>query len=208
MYILQTLKRMSATTQNNTTELIETVTIEPVKRVQGPAKNRTSYLTEAFEALPMVEGFPLTTAQLWEYFNKACKSKDIKIRKLSEKREQKLAEEGPKRLSGYNIFTREFTGEVPEGTGMMTHKAAVWKALSKEEKAKFNERATQENKSNGIEPKAKKLTHNQLCEQWYAKMEIWVQEDPDTRGPKPERPEKKKPGPKPDSSSDTSDVSD
>jgi hypothetical protein len=186
---------MSSIAQNVTsTELIETVTIELSKKAPTQAKNRTSYLTETFEALPLVEGFPLTTEQLWEYFNKACKNKDIKIRKLSEKKDKKSAEEGPKRLSGYNIFTKEFTGEIPEGVGVMTHKAATWKALSEEEKDKFNERATQENKSNGYEPKAKKLTHDQLLEAYWDKLEKWVTEDPETRGEKPERPEKKKRG--------------
>ena len=208
MYIIQHFKRMSSTTQNiNSTELIETVKMEPAKKVQAPAKNRTSYLTEAFEALPMVEGFPLTTDQLWEYFNKACKSKDIKIRKLSEKKEKKSAEEGPKRLSGYNLYTKEFKGDIPDGINVMTHKAATWKALSEEDKAKYNERATQENKSNGYEPKAKRLTHEQLLETYWGKLEKWVTEDPGTRGPKPERPEKKKRGPKTDSS-ESSEVSD
>tara|TARA_X000000950_G_scaffold279316_1_gene371890 strand:- start:1035 stop:1631 length:597 start_codon:yes stop_codon:yes gene_type:complete len=198
---------MSAIAQNNTTELIETVNIELAKKTSAPAKNRASYIKEAFEALPLVDGFPLTTDQLWEYFDKAVKSKDIKIRKLSDKKE-KTAESGPKRLSGYNIFTKEFTGEIPEGVQGMKHKAAVWKALSEEEKAKFSERATQENKSNGYEPKAKKLTHDQLLEAYYEKFEKWAQENPETRGEKPERPEKKKRAKKADSSPDSSEMSD
>ena len=66
---------MSAIMQNTTTD---TLKIEKNSK-QAPAKNRTSHITEAFEALPQVEGFPLTTEQLWEYFNKAAKDKDIKI---------------------------------------------------------------------------------------------------------------------------------
>lgn len=208
MYTLQHFKRMSAIAQNNTTELLETVNIELAKKPSAPAKNRASYIKEAFEALPLVEGFPLTTDQLWEYFEKAVKSKDIKIRKLNEKNSEKTAEKGPKRLSGYNIFTKEFTGDIPEGIGVMTHKAAVWKALSEEEKAKFNERATEQNKSNGYEPKAKKLTHDQLLEAYWDKLEKWVTEDPETRGEKPERPEKKKRGRATTSSSDSSEMSD
>ena len=209
MYTLQHFKRMSAIAQNNTTELIETVKVELVKKSSAPAKNRASYIKEAFEALPLVEGFPLTTDQLWEYFNKATKSKDIKIRKLSEKNsEKKTAESGPKRISGYNIFTKEFTGEIPEGVGVMTHKAAAWKALPQEEKDKFNERATETNKSNGYEPKAKKLTHDQLLEEYWDKLEKWVIENPETRGEKPERPEKKKRAKKADSSPDSSEMSD
>lgn len=207
MYTLQHFKRMSAIAQNNATELIETVNIELVKKTSAPAKNRASYIKEAFEAIALVEGFPLTTDQLWEYFDKAAKSKDIKIRKLSEKKPEKTAEKGPKRLSGYNLFTKEFTGEIPEGVGVMTHKASAWKALSQEEKNEFNERATQENKSNGIEPKAKKLTHDQLMQAYWDKFEEWAQENPETRGEKPERPEKKKRAKKADSS-DTSEVSD
>ena len=208
MYTLQHFKRMSTIAQNNTTELIETVTIELDKKAQIPAKNRASYLTEAFEALPLVEGFPLTTEQLWEYFNKACKSKDIKIRKLTEKKEKKSAEEGPKRLSGYNIFTKEFKGDIPEGVGAMTHKAASWKVLSQEEKDKFNERATETNKSNGYEPKAKKVTHDQLMEAYWTKFEEWVQSPAETRGSKPERPEKKKRSKKADTSPEGSEMSD
>ncbi len=208
MYILQHFKRMSAIAQNNATELIETVNIELVKKTSAPAKNRASYIKEAFEALPLVDGFPLTTEELWEYFNKAAKSKDIKIRKLSEKNsEKKTAESGPKRLSGYNIFTKEFTGEIPEGVGVMKHKGTAWKALSGEEQAKYNERASQENKSNGYEPKAKTITHERLLETYWDTLEKWVVADPETRGSKPERPEKKKRGPK-TNSSDNSDVSD
>ena len=208
MYTLQHFKRMSAIAQNNTTELIETVNIELAKKTSAPAKNRASYIKEAFEALPLVEGFPLTTEQLWEYFNKAAKSKDIKIRKLSEKHSEKTAESGPKRLSGYNIFTKEFTGETPEGVGVMTHKAAAWKALPQEEKDKFNKRATETNKSNGYEPKAKKLTHEQLLEAYWDKLEKWVTEDPETRGEKPERPEKKKRARQTNTSPDSSEMSD
>lgn len=203
MYTLQHFKRMSAIAQNNTTELIELA-----KKTSAPAKNRASYIKEAFEALPLVEGFPLTTEQLWEFFNKAAKSKDIKIRKLTEKNSEKTAESGPKRLSGYNIFTKEFTGDIPEGVQGMTHKAAVWKALSKEEKDKFNQRATETNKSNGYEPKAKKLTHEQLLDAYWDKLEKWVTEDPETRGEKPERPEKKKRAKKADTSPDSSELSD
>ncbi len=208
MYTLQHFKRMSAIAQNNATELIETVNIELVKKTSAPAKNRASYIKEAFEAIALVEGFPLTTDQLWEYFDKAAKSKDIKIRKLSEKNPEKTAEKGPKRLSGYNLFTKEFKEKGPEGVGVMTHKAATWKTLSQEEKDKFNERATQENKSNGFEPKAKKITHDQLMEAYWPKLEKWVTEDPETRGEKPERPEKKKRAKKADTSSDTSEMSD
>ena len=208
MYTFQHFKRMSAIAQNNTTELIETVNIELAKKTSAPAKNRASYIKDAFEALPLVEGFPLTTDQLWEYFDKAVKSKDIKIRKLSKKNSEKTAESGPKRLSGYNIFTKEFTGETPEGVGVMTHKAAAWKALPQEEKDKFNERATEQNKSNGYEPKAKKLTHEQLLEAYWDKLEKWVTEDPETRGEKPERPEKKKRGRATTSSPDSSEMSD
>ena len=209
MYTLQHFKRMSAIAQNNTTELIETVNIELAKKTSAPAKNRASYIKEAFEALPLVEGFPLTTDQLWEYFNKAAKSKDIKMRKLSEKNsEKKTAESGPKRLTGYNLFIKEFKEKGPEGVGVMTHKVAVWKALLQEEKDKWDERATEQNKSNGYEPKAKKLTHEQLLEAYWDKLEKWCIEDPETRGEKPERPEKKKRAKKADSSPDSSEMSD
>ncbi len=199
---------MSAIAQNNTTELIETVNIELVKKTSAPAKNRASYIKEAFEALPLVEGFPLTTDQLWEYFDKAAKSKDIKIRKLSKKNSEKTAESGPKRLTSWSLFTKEFTGDIPEGVQRQTHLGAVWNALLQEEKDKWRERAAELNKSNGYEPKAKKLTHDQLLEAWYEKIEEWAQEDPETRGEKPERPEKKPRGKASTTSSDTSEMSD
>ena len=101
---------------------------------------------------------------MWEYFSKAAKDKDIKIRKHREG--EKSAEDGPKRLSGYNLFTKEYSGEIPEGVGVMTHKAAAWKALPKEEQARFAERANEENKANGIEPKAKKISHKLLELYW------------------------------------------
>lgn len=195
---------MSATMQNTTTVAPK---MEKNSK-QAPAKNRTSHITEAFEALPLVEGFPLTTEQLWEYFNKACKDKDIKIRKLSVKGEKKSAEEGPKRITGYNLFTKEFSGEIPDGTVAMTHKAAAWKALSDEKKKEFNERATAENLANGIPPKAKKLTYEQLTESYWDELEKWASEDPNTRGPKPERPEKKTRKKKKEDTSDSSEMSD
>ena len=205
MYTLQHFKRMSAIAQNNATELIETVNIQLVKKTSAPAKNRASYIKEAFEAIALVEGFPLELHQLWEYFEKATKSKDIKIRKLSEK----TAEKGPKKINGYNLFTKVFTEKGPEGVGVMTHKAAAWRALSKEEQAKYNERADETNKSNGFEPtKPKKITHEQLMEAYWTKFEKWVTEDPETRGEKPERPEKKKRAKKADSSPDSSEMSD
>ena len=201
MYTLQHFKRMSSIAQNNATELIETVNIE--KKTSAPAKNRASYIKESFEAIALVEGFPLTTDQLWEYFNKAIKSKNIKIRKLSEK------PEGPKRINGFNLFTKVFTEKGPEGVGVMTHRASAWRALSKEEQAKYNERADETNKSNGFEPtKPKKITHNQLMEAYWIKFEKWVTEDPETRGEKPEKPEKKKRAKKADTSSDISEMSD
>jgi len=196
---------MSATMQKTTTVAPK---MEKNSK-QTPAKNRTSHITEAFEALPLVEGFPLTTEQLWEYFNKACKNKDIKIRKLSVKGEgKKSAEDGPKRISGYNLFTKEFSGEIPEGAVAMTHKAASWQALSNEKKKEFNDRATAENLANGIEPKAKKVTYEQLTENYWDELEKWASEDPSTRGPKPERPEKKTRKKKKDTSSDSSEMSD
>jgi hypothetical protein len=199
---------MSAIAQNTATELIETVNIELVKKTSAPAKNRASYIKEAFEAIALVEGFPLTTDELWEYFNKATKSKDITLRKLSEPKKKKTAESGPKRLSGYNIFTSKFTGDIPEGVGVMTHKAAAWKALSKEEQAVWNEQATETNKSNGYEPKAKKITHAQLVTAWQCSLEEWVQEPPETRGEKPEYPEMKKRAKKADTSPEGSEMSD
>ena len=179
MYTLQHFKRMSATTQNNATELIETVNIELVKKPSAPAKNRASYIKEAFEAIAKVEGFPLTTEQLWEYFDKAAKNKEIKLRKLTTAPEKmETAEKGPKRINGYNLFIKLFKEKGPEGVKPWSHKVAVWNALSKEEQAVWDERAIETNKSNGYEPKAKKkLTHPQLLEAYWDKLEKWATED-------------------------------
>ena len=195
---------MSIIMQNTTT--VAHITENNSKQV--PAKNRTFHITEVFEALPMVEGFPITTEQLWEFFGKACNNKEIKIRKLSIKADNKSAENGPKRISGYNLFTKEFSEEIPKGIGVMAHKAAAWKTLSDEKKKEFNERATSENLTNGIEPRAKKVTYEQITESYWNELEKWASEDPNTRGPKPERPEKKTRQKKKTDTSESSELSD
>lgn len=206
MYNLQHFKRMSATTQNKAIELIETDKVELVKKTSAPAKNRASYITEAFDAIALVEGFPLTTDELWEYFDKATKSKVIKIRKLSEKNPEKTAENGPKKISGHNLFIKEFKEKGPKGVTVMAHRNSIWNTLSEEEHDEWSERANERNKSNGYEPTVKKVTHEQLIGAYFDTFEKWVTEDPETRGSKPERPEKKKK--KKTDSSDGSEVSD
>jgi len=197
MYFLQHFKRMSTTTQNNTTELIEVGNVELAKKTSAPAKNRASYITEAFEAIVMVEGFPLTTEDLWDYFEKAAKNKDIKLRKLSEKNSKKTAEKEPKRLSGHNLFIKEFKGDIPKGVSHMTEKNVIWKALSDEDKTKFRERANEINKSNGYEPKATKIKSpsSDELESYMDAIDIWYEASPETRGEKPERPKKAKSSP-------------
>ena len=184
-----TLQKMSTTTQNNTTELIEVGNVELAKKTSAPAKNRASYITEAFEAIVKVEGFPLTTEQLWDYFEKAAMNKDIKLRKLSEKNSKKTAEKEPKRLSGHNLFIKEFKGDIPKGASHMTEKNVIWKALSDEDKTKFRERANEINKSNGYEPKATKIKSPSL-KNYINILERWYEANPETRGEKPERPKK------------------
>jgi len=225
MYTLQHFKRMSATTQNNATQFIETANNELVKKTSAPAKNRADYITEVFEALHKV-GCPLEPDQLWEYFNKAAEEKHL--RKLSEKKSEKTADEGPKRTNGRLLFIKDFTGDIPEGVKESKHKSDAWKALSSEEKAVYEERARETNKSNGFSRKTEKITydqrlaewdvlmgeHNLLMDAYWNKFERWVTEDPETRGEKPERPErpekpeKKKRAKKANSSSDTPEVSD
>ena len=179
------------------------------KKGAVPVKNRTTYITELFEALPNVKGFNYSTEQLWEFFNEACKDKNINLRKLSEKKGDKNdAESGPKRITGYNLFVQEFKEEKPDGVDFMTHKSAAWKALSVEERTKFTDRATEKNKSNGYEPKAKRVSYEQQLDEFYDKLDQWIIENPETRGPKPERPEKKKRSKKSDISSDGSEISD
>jgi len=205
MYLLQHSKRMSSTTAN--------IAPAPIKEVTktSTAKNRTAQITELFNALPLVEGFPLSTEQMWVYFNKACQNKDIKLRKLTTKSVAKSAEEGPKRLSGYNIFTRDFKGEIPEGVKMMTHKAAQWKALTEEEQKTFNDKARTENEANGLQAKSKKPTLEERQAEWEIQWKQWMNQDEATRGPEPERPKKatrKKVLKIDTSSNDTSDDSD
>ena len=158
---------------------------------QSTAKNRTAQITELFDALPSVEGFPLTTEQLWEYFNKACSNKDIKLRKLTVKKDDKPpTDKGPKRLTGYNIFTRDFKDTIPDGVKIMTHKAQLWKNLSKEEQAPYNLKALKENEANGITPKIKTPTFEERCAIWETNWKQWFSSDPATRGPEPEMPKK------------------
>jgi hypothetical protein len=158
------------------------------------AKNRTTQITEVFDALPQLEGFPLTTEQLWEYFNKATKDKNISLRKLSEKKEDKLehsADKGPKRKNGYNLYVAEFAGILPEGISKkdrLKHIGAEWKKLSPEEQAPWQHKAQLENDSNGLQQKPKKLTYNEKLELWEEDFKEWANADPETRGPKPTRP--------------------
>ena len=171
---------MSATHANIITE----VPVKDIKTKINPAKNRTDIIKEVFEAIPQIEGFPLTTEQLWEYFEKASKKKDIKLRKLSTKKEDKSSE-GPKRLTGYNVFTRDFKCDIPDGIKVMTHKSQLWKKLTSDEQAPYIQKAQLENDANGLETKPKKLTFEERCANWETEFKIWALADPTTRGPEP-----------------------
>ena len=165
--------------------------VPDMEKPMKPVKNRTNHITELFEALPKVEGFNYSTEELWEFFNKACKDKNINIRKLSEKKgNKKDADKPPKKLTGYNMFTSQ-KGKT------MEEKSAGWNALSEAEKKEWKDRADEKNKENGFEPKQKPLTYKEQQEQWTQRHEQWVQrfkkwavEDPNTRGEEPEEPTK------------------
>ena len=158
--------------------------VPDMEKPMKPVKNRTNHITELFEALPKVEGFNYSTEELWEFFNKACKDKNINIRKLSEKKgNKKDADKPPKKLTGYNMFTSQ-KGKT------MEEKSAGWNALSEAEKKEWKDRADEKNKENGFEPKQKPLTYKEQHEQWSERLTKWAFEDPNTRGPAPVEPTK------------------
>ena len=163
------------------------VTEQEVTKTHG--KTRADYISDIFSTLPLVEGFPLTSEQLWDYFNKACNNPDINCRKLSTKKD-KIADNGPKRISGYNLFTKEFTDEVPSGVKRITHTSQVWKALSKEEQDSFNDRALKLNEANGIEAKKQVLTYEQRINEWEIVWKQWFSQPESSRGPEPLMPKK------------------
>ena len=137
-------------------------------------KNRTDHITELIKALPLVKGFPFSEDEMWVYFNLAVKDKDISIRKLSAKKEKS---DNPKRITGYNLFTKTYNSDAPDGSKTtMSQKAAIWKELSEEEKNKFNTDATKENTSNGIQSvkKTESLTSRQ--EKWAIAMKEWYEQ--------------------------------
>jgi hypothetical protein len=179
---------MSAPVANTLAQVI--TSDSPLKennsKSKQPAKNRTAQITEVFEALPQIEGFPLTTEQLWSYFKLATKDKNIGLRKLSEKKELKADNSTTvKRRSGYNLYLSSFKKEIPEGIDRMTHIGAEWQKLSPEEKEPYEKEATDMNASNGIHKKPKKLTYQERCAIWEREWKEWVHADHDTRGPEP-----------------------
>jgi hypothetical protein len=146
-------------------------------------KNRTDHITELIKALPLVEGFPLKEEELWQFFNKAVKNPDISIRKLSTKKEKSF---GPKRISGYNLFTKTYKLDDLDGKkATMKDKSIVWKELSDEERSKYDTQAIEQNTLNGFLPIIKKETLTSLQEKWKIEFEIWVHADESTRGPEP-----------------------
>ena len=157
-------------------------------------KNRTDHINELFAALPMVEGFPLTEAELREFFEKAVKDPKIPIRKLSEKKEKSDA---PKRASGHNIFVKTYKGEDPNVKLSMADKNVIWSAYSDEEKAVWNQKALEENTLNGFKQIEKKESLASRQDKWREEWQRWLQADESTRGPEPEMPTRAKPTPKP-----------
>ena len=184
---------MSASIANITTTAVEQDS--PLKennsKSKQPAKNRTAQITEVFEALPQLEGFPLTTEQLWDFFKLATKDKNINLRKLSEKKDHTADNSTTvKRKTGYNLYLASFK-DLPEGLDKnqrMAHIGAEWKKLSSEEKEAYNKTATDMNASNGIQPKSKKLTYQERCAIWETEFKEWALSDPNTRGPEPTMP--------------------
>ena len=178
------------------------------------SKTREEYIREVFEVLPKVEGFPLSSEELMTYFTRAVTMKDGNGKKLHSIRafsSKKIGDDGPKkppRVSGYNIFIREFKDAIPEGVEAMAHKGTVWGTLSDEAKKPYTEKANQENLANGIQPveKKKQPTLEERTLQWEIEWKQWCCADPESRGDEPQRPKakertKSKPKPKPESTS-------
>lgn len=151
--------------------------------------SRTGHINELIKALPMVEGFPLTEKELWDFFKLAVKNKDIPIRNISTKKEQS---DTPKRISGYNLFTKTYNSGDSDGQkATMKEKGAVWKELTDDEKNKFRMEACEVNKFNGIEVISKTTSLKQQTSEWVDEFKVWCETDKNIRGPEPLMPHRK-----------------
>lgn len=153
-------------------------------------KNRTDHINELFKALPMVEGFPLTEAELREFFHKAVKDSNIPIRKLSEKKEQS---DGPKKTDCNKLFKRRYKEDYPDVKLSLADMNSAWNALSEEEKDEWRQKAIEENTRNGFKPTEKKESLALRQAKWQIEFQKWCLADESTRGPEPEMPTRAKP---------------
>tara|TARA_Y100000768_G_scaffold313437_1_gene248184 strand:+ start:912 stop:1829 length:918 start_codon:yes stop_codon:yes gene_type:complete len=151
------------------------------------AKNRSTIITELFEAFAKNDDFEYSEDQLWEVFN-SCVEKKL-IKKLSKPREAK--EDGAKSRgkSGYQHFLSEFSDPIPDGMKKREFKGAVWAKFSQEEKAEWKRKADEVNEAAGIHKKPAPIKTSQEDNDKYEELLIeWSNKDPDTRGPMPSRP--------------------
>ncbi|OUU29324.1 MAG: hypothetical protein CBB97_02565 [Candidatus Endolissoclinum sp. TMED37] len=162
------------------------------------AKNRTTIITELFQAFAKNDDFDYTEDQLWELF-KDCVDKKL-IKKLSKTREAK--EDGvnsaPKSRgkSGYQHFLSEFSDPIPEGMKKREFKGAVWAKLTQEEKEEWNQKAAEVNEAAGIHKKPAPIKTSQEDIDKYEQLLMeWSSKDPETRGPMPSRPSSQKSSP-------------
>ena len=159
------------------------------------AKNRTTIITELFEALGESDHCNHTKEELWDFFDTCVAKKEIK--KLSKSRESPTEGSTNKRgKTGYQHYLTMFTDDIPDGESKRTFKSARWHSLTDEERAEWNAQADEFNLANGVQknltsPKIYKVSeHVKLVTLWEAEFAIWGAADPDTRGPAPLEPVK------------------
>lgn len=162
------------------------------------AKNRTTIITELFQAFAKNDDFDYSEDQLWELF-KDCVDKKL-IKKLSKAREGKEdgVNSGPKSRgkSGYQHFLSEFSDPIPEGMKKREFKGAAWGKLTQEEKEEWNQKAAEVNEAAGIHKKPAPIKTSEEDNDKYEQLLLeWSNKDPDTRGPMPSRPSSQKSSP-------------
>ena len=124
-------------------------------------KNREDHITDLFKALPEVEGFEYTTEELFKFFDRAVRDKKITLRAFSKSKKNKddddAVEKQPTRLSGYNLFTKEFKHNQDIDVTPMVQWTEAWK-IEKNipgKKEEWDKKAEALNTANGIQKKSK-----------------------------------------------------
>ena len=143
-------------------------------------KTRATHIEELFDALPLVEGFKYSTEQLWEFFEAAVKDKDIKLRKLTRKKDGSNAPKAPRSVSAYNCFMKHFNKEMapkpPEDCPdkkkfIMGALKSAWNEVkaNPSELKKWEDEALSVNTANGIQKKVvpvKKPSYSAQLKSW------------------------------------------